>query len=404
MSDDGVPARRVALVYDCLYPYTVGGAERRYHGLVARLARRHRVTYLTRRQWPRRTRPEAPSGVRVVSVSGGRRLYTRTGRRKLSVPLRFGLGVLVHLLRHRRDYDVVHVCSFPYFSLMAARLACSRGGPALVTDWLEVWSDGYWRAYLGPIAGRIGAAIQRVCIRLTPSAFVLSQLSATGLRKAGFRGTIVMLDGSYDGPTDVAEEPARRQPLVVFLGRHIREKRVAAVPAAIAAARSRIPEIRGVIFGDGPERRRVLSEIARLGLADVIDCPGFAPWEQVDAALRRAMCVLLPSEREGYGLVVVEAAARGTPSIVANISENAATELIEDGRNGVLAASAEPEALAAAIIVLHAAGPALTRSTRAWFAENRVRTSLDSALPPIERLYARHPSRAAAEAVRLRSE
>jgi hypothetical protein len=44
---------RIAFVYDCLYPYTVGGAERRYRSLVAQLAQRHDVTYVTRRQWQR---------------------------------------------------------------------------------------------------------------------------------------------------------------------------------------------------------------------------------------------------------------------------------------------------------------------------------------------------------------
>src|SRR4051812_294831 len=50
---------RVCIVYDCLYPYTVGGAERWYRALVAELiAAGHEVTYLTRRQWPVGTAPD----------------------------------------------------------------------------------------------------------------------------------------------------------------------------------------------------------------------------------------------------------------------------------------------------------------------------------------------------------
>ena len=45
-------AVRICLVYDCLYPYTVGGAERWYRELAERLAHDgHDVTYLTMRQW-----------------------------------------------------------------------------------------------------------------------------------------------------------------------------------------------------------------------------------------------------------------------------------------------------------------------------------------------------------------
>src|SRR5437764_744342 len=48
---------RVCVVYDCLFPYTIGGAERWYRNLAERLAAEgHEVTYLTLRQWPRRER------------------------------------------------------------------------------------------------------------------------------------------------------------------------------------------------------------------------------------------------------------------------------------------------------------------------------------------------------------
>ena len=62
---------RVCLVYDCLYPYTVGGAERWLGTLGRELAAQgHDVTYLTRRQWPADEEPEIP-GVRVVAVAPG---------------------------------------------------------------------------------------------------------------------------------------------------------------------------------------------------------------------------------------------------------------------------------------------------------------------------------------------
>jgi glycosyltransferase involved in cell wall biosynthesis len=380
---------RIAIVYDCLYPHTVGGAERWYRSLAERLALRHQVTYITRRQWNRRGVPDAPAGVRVVAVSGGAQLYTASGRRSIIPPLRFGGGVLGHLLRHRRDYDVVHTCAFPYFPLIAAQLAAAVGGPPVVADWLETWSDQYWRSYLGGLRGRVGAGVQRLCMRLTTQACVLSDLQAARLVESGYRGEPLILRGIYAGHTEPVKSEPHREPLVVYVGRHIPEKRVSAIPAAIAAARVRIPGLRAVIFSDGPERSRVVSEIQRLGLQEVVRCPGFMPWEDIDNALRRALCLLLPSEREGYGLVVVEAAARGTPSIVVRAPDNAATELIAHGENGWIADGAEPPALAAAIEAVHAAGPALVQRTRAWFAENAPRLLLDTTINQLEALYGR---------------
>ena len=51
-------------------------------------------------------------------------------------------------------------------------------------------------------------------------------------------------------------------------------------------------------------------------MARVVEAPGFVDAERVDAALRRALCMVLPSQREGYGLIVVEAAARGLHRLV----------------------------------------------------------------------------------------
>ena len=73
------------------------------------------------------------------------------------------------------------------------------------------------------------------------------------------------------------------------------------------------------------------------------------------------MCLLLPSRREGYGLVVIEAASHGTPSVVVAGPDNAAVELIAEGVNGFVAASDAPEDLAAAIWAVHEGGDALRR-------------------------------------------
>src|ERR687892_225221 len=143
---------RVCVVYDCLYPHTVGGAERWYRNLSERLASEgHEVTYLTLRQWPHDEHPDV-RGVRVLAVGPRMQLYVR-GRRRIGPPLRFGVGVLRHLLRNGRKYDVVHTASFPYFSLLAAAAVRRVHRFRLVVDWHELWSRSYWRDYLGGAGG-----------------------------------------------------------------------------------------------------------------------------------------------------------------------------------------------------------------------------------------------------------
>ncbi len=377
---------RILFVYDCLYPHTIGGFERFYRDLAERLAHHHEVTYLTRLQWGPGESPDTPAGVRLVALNCGRDLYTASGRRRIMPPLRFGLGALTHLVRNRHRYDIVQTCSFPYFPLISCAMVRAFGGPPVVTDWIEIWSDRYWRRYLGAIGGALGAAVQKLCIRLTGNAFTLSELAANALRAKGYRRRLVVLPGLATADIRALDE-SPRAPIFIFAGRHIPEKHLDKIPVAIALAREKIPDLRAQIFGDGPEREKLRAQIAQLQLENVIACPGFVPWPQLETALSRAAGLLFPSEREGFGSVVIEAIARGTPAIVVRGPDNAATSLIVEGVNGFVAPDPEPATLADYIVRLYSAGAALRTSTHQWYRDHAAQISLDASIIQIDQVY-----------------
>jgi glycosyltransferase involved in cell wall biosynthesis len=344
---------------------------------------------VTRRVWGE-AGPETE--FETVAVAPGGELYARSGRRRIWPPIRFGIGVFWHMLRRGRDYDVVHCTSFPYFSLLGAwaalRLARSRA--RLVVDWHEVWGRGYWISYVGAVAGRIGYAVQRLCVRLPDHSFTFSRLHTERLVEEGHRAPVTRLTGEYEeaGYEVERSDEAIEPPLIVFAGRHIPEKHVPAVPGAIAIARAEVPELRCRILGSGPETGLTRRRIAELDLEGVVTLEGPIAHREVIAALAGASALLLPSEREGYGLVVVEAIAQGTPAIVARGPENAAVELIEPGVNGLVADSAQPLELAAAIVELVRAGAPMRASTREWYAEHARELSIESSLDAVEAAYA----------------
>ncbi|HTA32897.1 MAG TPA: glycosyltransferase [Solirubrobacteraceae bacterium] len=379
---------RVCLVYDCLYPHTVGGAERWYRNLAERLcADGHDVTYLTLRQWKRGEQAQIDERVRVVTAGPRMALYTADGRRRILPPLVFGLGVFAHLLRHGRRYDVVHTCAFPYFSLLAAAPLAPLMRFRLVVDWFEVWSRAYWRDYLGAFGGRVGELVQRACARVRQRAFCFSELHAQRLREERLNGPLTVLRGLYVGGGEPAT-PRPADPVVLFAARLIPEKQVTLAVAAMALAATRIEGLQGEFLGEGPERAALEAAIVEHGLQGIVAARGFADTETLEAEMRRAMCMLLTSRREGYGLVVVEAAARGTPSVVVGGEDNAATELIVDGVNGTIAPSSDAQSIADAIVHIHDAGLALRESTTRWYAENAVRLSLESSLRAVLSSYA----------------
>jgi glycosyltransferase involved in cell wall biosynthesis len=379
---------RIALVYDCLFPNTIGGAERWYRNVAERLDGHHQVTYLTRRQWG----AEGPqTDFETVAVGGGGDLYNSSGNRSIGAPLRFGWGVFRHLLRHGGRYDAVHTASFPYFSVLGAwaALRLRRSHAPLIVDWHEYWSDDYWRRYLGPVRGRIGAAIQLLCLRAADHSFTFSRLVERRLTERGHSGPVVRLTGEYveeSGVVDFSDEPVD-PPLVVFAGRHIPEKRVLSIPPALKIARREIPRLRCAILGEGPETEALRDLVSRLSLGDAIEVRGRVAPAEVRETIAAASCLVNPSEREGYGVVVIEAAARGTPTILVEGPENAAAELVEPGVNGFIARSDAPDEISKSVIEAVDRAEGLRRSTRDWYEQNRDALSFESSVARIEAAY-----------------
>jgi glycosyltransferase involved in cell wall biosynthesis len=237
------------------------------------------------------------------------------------------------------------------------------------------------------VRGEIGWRVQRLCVRLPHRAFCVSRLHAQRLVAEGYRGQPTILPGEYAGPIDSTPAGRVDPSLVIYAGRHVREKRVPALVRAFAHARERRHDLRLEIYGDGPERLRVEGLVRELGLQSCVHVAGHRPEDEISAALGRAACLATASEREGYGLVVVEAAARGTPSVVVAGPENAATELVTEGVNGAIARDASPQALAQALLRVLDAGAGLRESTSRWFAENAEGLSLESSLALVVRTY-----------------
>ena len=253
-------ARPDADLHRLRLPLPVHG--RRRGALVPRTSRErlaedgHEVTYLTLRQWERaRSRRRSPAcawsrSARGMTLYVGRPAADRS-RRSSS-----GSACSGTCSRHGRRYDVVHTASFPYFSLLAAaaarraaRLPARRRlaralDARLLARVPRAGSAGAigWRSSGSACASRSGRSASRGC-------------TSDGCARRACNGPVTRLEGEYDGPTDLGE-PLPAEPVVVFAGRHIPEKRVTALVPAFARAREAIPSCGCEIFGDGPERPR----------------------------------------------------------------------------------------------------------------------------------------------------
>jgi hypothetical protein len=160
----------------------------------------------------------------------------------------------------------------------------------------------------------------RLFIAVSPSTADL--LESLGVHRDRIRSII----NGTDLPETVGSEAP--EPLFVGLGRLVPHKRF---ELAVEAFNQIQPLIGGrlVIAGDGPERDR-LRDLAGPG----VEIPGRISEEEKEALLRHAWLMVHPASHEGWGLVITEAAAYGTPSLAFRVP--GLQDSIVDGMSGVL--------------------------------------------------------------------
>lgn len=372
---------RIALVFDALFPVTKGGAERWFTALATELAELgHEVTYVTA------DRGELPEGLpfSVHEVVRSRSLYTADGNRRLLPSVQFGVASGWWLRRNRRRFDAVYVHQTPLFSVIAARLALGRRVPWAV-EWIEWWTRDYWLSYAPGLVGRSGWLIQRVALAATPLATVFARSTRARLLAERPKLDVRAMPGQIIDRSIKARDHWENDPipLVLVVGRLVPEKRPNTAIAAIAEiARSR--PVRGRIIGQGP----LLSALRDHALATGFDIEVLGPVDQkvLEDSYREAAVLLHPSEREGFGLVVAEAAARGTPVVVVDGPDNAAVELIEPAVNGFVSPTRQANDLAAAVRSVLDSGAALRSSASSWFAEAANTRSVGSTAAQLAKL------------------
>jgi glycosyltransferase involved in cell wall biosynthesis len=109
------------------------------------------------------------------------------------------------------------------------------------------------------------------------------------------------------------------------------------------------------IYGDGPERQALEQVVRESKLSDRIVFHGVIPSEQVRTVLAEADCAVLPSRFDGWGMLVNESLAVGTPVICTAACGAAA--IVTDEQSGFVVPSGRAPALAAAVAAAVARGP-----------------------------------------------
>ncbi len=356
--DVRLPTMKIGLVYDAVYPWVKGGGEKHLWEMALAMQRRgHEVHCFGMKFWAGAKSIER-DGVWLHGVCRARKLYNVAGKRTALQPVIFAAGLFLTLLRNPAGkMDVIDSIAFPYFSLFAIAVwrKLARSRTAWVITWLEVWGPDYWQRYLKNNANaRFGAWIERACSRLSDRHLCISRHQAARLRE--LLSVPPELIEVVPCGVNLSELPsARSNPArLLYLGRLLDYKNVDVVVRAMPEIHARFPKVRLRIVGDGPHQLALRALISELKMQSVVEFfPGKPEAADALEEIAEATILVQPSTREGLSMVVLEAQGIGTPVVAALHRESAVSDLIENGRDGILIANWDKsEAWAAAIIRL----------------------------------------------------
>ena len=319
----------IAFVYDCIYPFSHGGGEKRIWELAKRLvARGHRVSILGQKWWEGED-VLAREGVQVVGVAPFRPLFNAIGGHRSFVQPFFYAW---HLFRYLRThaFDVMECSNFPYLSCFAARLAQPR--TPIVICWLEIRGLIGWLRYNG-ITGVFAAVSEKICIRLTD--FNTANSSVTTSRFPPARPIRIIPNGVDACFFDAPRKPS--SPFAILnVGRLVPHKRLDMLLDAVAELRTEFPLVSLTLVGDGSSKNALKEQASRLGLDSCVRFVDTHPSDdEVMEEYARASVFVLPSEQEGFGIVLVEAMAAALPCLVRIAPDSASSDLVEPGKTGL---------------------------------------------------------------------
>jgi hypothetical protein len=148
----------------------------------------------------------------------------------------------------------------------------------------------------------------------------------------------------HNGTDAVADEHVIRvgHPVVIVLGRLVPQKRVEIAMHAVRDLAADHPGVELWVVGSGywdTELHRVADE---LGIRDRVTFTGHVSEAEKHRLLAEAWVLALPSHKEGWGLVVVEAGVHGTPT-VAIADVGGLNDSVHDGETGVLVHGGQAE-------------------------------------------------------------
>jgi glycosyltransferase involved in cell wall biosynthesis len=327
----GTPCRVLVLnERDPRHPLA-GGAELHVAEIFRRLSERGYEVTLAASNFKGASKEECVDGLQVRRLGRIPFYYPRVA------------WVCAHETR-RGDFDVVVEClnKAPFFSPVYSSV------PVLALCH-HLFGEVAFRQVVWPIAATVWASERLIPPLYRSLPFItISESSRDDLVARGIPEADIQVSHCGVEPTEVAVDVDRVRPhRVAYMGRLEPYKRVDILLRAMASLCDRFPSAEILVIGKGSARPALEKLAAELGLSDRTRFTGFISNAERDSLLADSRVCVCASEKEGWGLTVIEANQLGTPVVASDVP--GLRDSVRDGQTGLLAPYGDVDGFAEAI-------------------------------------------------------
>ena len=341
---------RVAMVVRLFAPW-IGGTERQAAALSSALVDAGHVPTLVTGRWFRGTeKREVNNGYHVVRLPTLYEFFGIRGLRKFGGYL-FIVALIAHLLRHRKNYDVVHVHGLNYHTYAAVTACRLTGTPCIVklansganSDIKKMQEDRQlW------LASRMLPTALKCDRFVALNSLVVEELVDAGAdadRIVRLANGVQLVEESENA---VSADTKTQSIRIIYVGRLHPQKSLPDLVDAFAAVAAEHAEVECYFIGEGPDVEALTERIDSLMLADRLHLPGRS--ESIPTELEKADIFVLPSAVEGMSNALLEAMAAGLAVIVSDIAGN--RDVVTHGVDGLLFPHGDVTSLEEAMMLL----------------------------------------------------
>ncbi|MDI9484443.1 MAG: glycosyltransferase [Bacillota bacterium] len=241
------------------------------------------------------------------------------------------------------ELDIVHAHSPFVAGREALRIARRRGIPLVATFHSKYYDDFYQTTGSKTLA-ELGTKYVVNFFAKCDQVWAVSSSTAQVLRDYGYKGPIEIMENGTDlkEPDPAAAKEAEERfalgnlPVLLFVGQMNWKKNIRRILEAVSVLVKEGRELRLVMAGQGPSEAEIKELASSLRLDDAVIYAGHISDGRILSGLyARADLLVFPSLYDNAPMVVREAAAVGTPALLA--SGSSAAEVVQDGVNGLLA-------------------------------------------------------------------